>query len=208
MTKPILNRQILWSRLARERQMMSLMEKEMIPLVEPFARKRENWVPMWVDLGHRVVCETGTAVALRAITDRGELLWFVRQTGQRLGYHAQDSDPVAAIAAAREARNARRAIRARWDEVRRLRDDVLRGKKSFPVHINDAYASPLCTLGIDGFMRRMGMGRVQNVPCRLVAALTYVDEQVGFVLWQAWLRHQRAQATARQAPPRSAVRAG
>lgn len=195
MTKPILDRNILWGRLARERQMMSLMEKEMIPLVEPFARKRENWVPMWVDLGNRVVCDTGAAVALRAITDRGELLWFVRQTGQRLGYHAQDDDPVAAMASAQAARAARRAVRGRWDEVRRLRDDVLRGKHRFEVHINDAYASPLCRLGVDGFMRRLGMGRVQRVPCRMAAAMTYVDEQVGFVLWQAWLRH-RAQTTA------------
>jgi len=184
--------------------MISLMEKEIIPLVEPFARKRENWVPMWVDLGNRVACETGEAFATRAITDRGELLWFVRQSGQRLGYHSSETDPVAAMAQAREARRQRRMVRARWTEVQQLRKDILRGKESFEVHINDAYASPLCTLGIEGFMRRIGLGRVQRVPCRVAAAMTYIDEQVGFVLWQAWQRHN---ATAAQvAPPPEAMR--
>ncbi|MEL6639821.1 MAG: hypothetical protein AAFP98_00680 [Pseudomonadota bacterium] len=207
MTNPTLSRDVLWSRLARERQMISLMEKEMIPLVEPFARKRENWVPMWVDLGHRVTCETGMAVALRAISDRGELLWFVRQDGQRLGYHSQEADPVAALAEARTARIGRKAVRQRWDDVTRLRYKILRGKHRFRVTRDDAYASPLCAVGIDGFMRRFGMGRVQSVPARLLAAAAVLDEQVGFVLWQAWQRHQ-ATLTAPQTSPQVAVRAG
>ena len=207
MTNPTLSRDVLWSRLARERQMVSLMEKEMIPLVEPFTRKRENWVPMWVDLGHRVECESGEAVALRAITDRGELLWFVRQSGQRLGYHSQEADPVAAIEEARAARQARRAVRQRWDEVQKLRSEALRGKHRFTVSRQDAYNSPMCTLGIDGFMRRLGMGRVQKVPARLLAACAVVDEQVGFVLWQAWLRHT-ASAVETKTLPKETVRVG
>ena len=205
MTRPTLPRDVLWSRLARERQMMSLMEKEIIPLVEPFTRKRENWVPMWVDLGNRVACESGEAFALRAITDRGELLWFVRQSGQKLGYHSSQTDPVSAIAEARRARQQRRAIRGRWQDVKQLQRDILRGKERFEVHINDAYASPLCTLGIEGFMRRIGLGRVKRVPCRVAAGMMYIDEQVGFVLWQAWQRHN---ATAAQVapPPSDAMR--
>jgi len=203
MANSTLSRDVLWSRLARERQMMSLMEKEIVPLVEPFTRKRENWVPMWVDLGNRVICESGEAFASRAITDRGELLWFVRQAGQKLGYHSTEADPVAAMAEAREARRQRRAVRGRWKEVTQLRSDILRGKESFEVRIDDAYASPLCTLGIEGFMRRIGLGRVKRVPCRVAAAMMYIDEQVGFVLWQAWQRHN---ATAAQvAPPSEAM---
>lgn len=195
MTKATLDRHVLWSRLARERQMISLMEKEIIPLVEPFARKRENWVPMWVDLGNRVTCETGQAFALRAISDKGELIWFVRQDGQRLGYHSEETDPFAAMAEARAARNARRQVRQNWDQVKQLRGDVLKGRRKFTVDIEDAYASPLCRLGVDGFMRRLGLGRVKRIPARLLALLAIFDEQVGFVLWQA-AKRQEATASA------------
>lgn len=182
--------QKLWAILAKERAMTSLIEKELAPATTPFERNKENWVRAWLDHGNSFVCGTGEHLAIRAITDHGELFWYVKSRSRRLGYHSDHDTPEGAIEDARVAAKRRRAVRHNWEFVRRLRRDLMLGRSKLDVRIQDAYDSPLCTLGVKAFMRRIGLGRCQGVSGFVAGFMACLDEQVGFVIYQAWLRQR------------------
>lgn len=184
----------LWRTLAGERQMMSLIEKEILATADTFQFDKTDWVKLWYDTGHEVRSDCGTKRAYRAITLSGTLLWYVFGDGKTRGYHASASDPVAAMEEAEAAWAKRRAVKAEWAKVERIAYDLKRGKLSFDVTIEDAHRSALCTLGIEGFMASMGMARVKRLPGRIAAFLMRVEPQLGHVIYEAWCREMAPQA--------------
>ena len=173
--------------------MMSLLEREILAASDDLVPDTANWVTMWIDEGHRVSMDRGTTTAFRGIDSDGQLMWMVRHARKSHGYHSLLTDPLAAIEQAEEAWEGRRTVRKRWDQVERVASDLIRGQLKFSVSRDDAARSPLWTVGIDSFMRRMGLGNVQSMSGRAAALLMRVEPQVGFVIDAA---HARAMQTA------------
>lgn len=186
-SRPPLNQ--LFETLAKERQMLSLIEKEVLAGSGSFVFDNTNWVKLWYDPGYAVASDCGTMTAYRAITADGDLLWFVFGDGKKLGFHATETDPVAAMEEAKAAWAHRKAVRTRWDEVEEVSRDLWRGTQKFDVRIEDAHASPLCTQGIEGFMGSVGLGGLTRISGRTAAMMMKIEPQVGFVIFEAWQRH-------------------
>lgn len=190
--------------LAGQRQMMSLIEKDILAASGTFEFDKRDWVKLWFDPGNVVTSDCGTVRAYRAITIEGTLMWYVFTDGKRRGYHAISGDPFAAMEEARTAWQRRRQIKARWGDIEAIARDLRSGRKSFEVRISDAHASPLCTLGIDGFMRSVGLGGFSRVSGRMAGMLMKIEPQLGFVIYEAWLRVQAEQTYAEMNPISSA----
>lgn len=174
--------------LAKQRQMTSLMDKELISISDDLVFDRTDWVPLYFDKGYGVRSDCGTATAYRAITLDQQLLWLVFSDSKSRGFHAMSNCPVQAIADAQQTWARRSAIRRDWYLVERTAKDLMTGRAKFSVSMEDANASPLCSLGIEGFMRSVGLGRVQKIPGRLAALLMQIEPQTGFVIYQAMER--------------------
>lgn len=188
MLQRLLNKPDYRDRLVNTRQMTSLIERELALAVDEIKRETINWVPMWVDWGHAVRSDCDTATAVRAITDRAELLWYVRHDRKNHGYHSLQTCPFEAIEEAMGAWHQRATVRASWDEVQRLSRDLIIGRKKLRVTRQDAEDSALCTLGIDWFSRRFGLSAKRALSGRTAALLMKVEPQLGFVIHQAALR--------------------
>lgn len=183
----------LLNSLCLNRQMVSLVERQIAVAATAFEENRENWVRMWIDPGQVVHGECGLVTAHRGITHEGQLLWLVRHRDKAHGYHATPDDPVEAIAQARHAWAERRRVRQRWGEVETLARAARAGKYRQTVLIEDAYASPLCETGVRAFMTRIGLKRftqpgVGRMSARSVGQLMRIEPQVGFVLMAAFER--------------------
>lgn len=172
----------LKSRLVKERQMMSLMEKEIAVIIGDLVQNHENWVRMWVDTGHIVTCDDGKISAYRGIDFDGQLMWLVQHPRKKHGYHSLHADPFDAIEEAQTAWKERARVKAKWPEVKALARDLIIGRKSFTVTREDAYRSALCSAGIDAFMARMRMPLRQQLSGRTAACLMLIDSQLGFVI--------------------------
>lgn len=178
----------LKTRLAMTRQMTSLIDRSFIAAGPDMHRTREDWVPGWVDMGHRVQGSAAEQSALRAIDDDGRLMWMVHTTGKARAFHSAATDPVAAMEEASVARQRRRMVKANWDEVKRLQSAALAGKLDMRVDIEDAPIGGLCALGTTWFMRRMGLARVRSLSARTTALLGMIEPQVLHVLYAAATR--------------------
>ncbi len=178
----------LKSQLVGERQMMSLMEKEIAVVVGDVIQDNENWVRMWVDTGHIVSADDGKVKAFRGIDFDGTLMWLVRSPHKKHGYHSRLMDPFDAIAEAQAAWADRRRVRARWSQVKQIGWDLILGRKSFDVTRDDAHRSALCGAGIDAFMSRLGMAKKDKLSGRTAALLMLIDGQLGFAIYAAYER--------------------
>lgn len=163
---------------------LSLIEEE-VALAATVERETSDWVPMWVDLDHAVRSTRLEATAFRAITDDGTLLWYVCRDGKAKGYHSVAATAYEAFADAEAKWEKRREIKRNWTRLKALQRDILLGRTSLRVTLDDAHQSGLCVLGIKGFMGRMGIARRTEISGRLAALLMYVEPQVGFALYQA-----------------------
>ena len=175
----------LQNTLINQRPMTSLIERDLALATDDVKRETINWVPMWVDWGHTVRSDCNTATAMRAITNRGEFLWYVRHDTKKHGYHALPDDPFDAISEAMEAWRKRRLVRNQWADVRRLARDLLLGRQRLTVTLEDAEQSALCTLGINWFRERMKIKHKTSLSGRTAAALMKVEPQLGFVIYEA-----------------------
>ena len=137
--------------LANQRQMTSLIEKEILSQGADFVYYKTDWVPLYYDTGYCVTSDCGTIKAFRAATLTGKLLWLVFHPKKAHGYHALDTDPVAAIDRAQTVWSRRTYVRQNWAEVESTAHDLVTGRKKFEIRMEDAEASPLCILGIEGF---------------------------------------------------------
>ena len=192
----------LKTRLVGQRQMMSLMEKEIAVIVGDLIQDRENWVHMWVDTGHIVTSDNGVVQAFRGIDFDGNLMWMVRHPKKKHGYHSRQSDPFDAMAEASAAWKDRSRVRARWPLVKQIAWDLIMGRKSFDVTRADAHRSALCGAGIDAFMARIGAGKRDKLSGRMAGLLMLLDSQIGFAIYAAYERVQAEQANVTQ-PNRS-----
>lgn len=172
----------LKSCLVKERQMLSLMEKEIAVVIGELVQNKENWVRMWVDTGHIITSDDGRISAFRGIDFDGQLMWLIRHPNKRHGYHSLETDPFDAIAEAQTAWRERARVKAKWGDVKRLSRDLIIGRERFTVTRDDAYNSALCSAGIDAFMQRIGLSNVQKLSGRKVAFLMLLDSQLGFVI--------------------------
>jgi len=94
----------------------------------------------------------------------------------------------------------------RWTLGRRAArcgvDDLRRGRRHLRVSVEDAHASPLCSLGIEGFCASMGLAQVPAISGRLAGWLMRIEPQLGFVIDAAWQRHMHdLYARESQRPP-------
>lgn len=190
----------LKTRLAKERQMMSLVEKEMVTANGDLVFDDENWVKMWVDTGHGVVSDDGSCVAYRGISLIGKLMWLVRHPKRRKGYHSSQTAPHDAILEAQQAWAERARVRAQWPFVKEIARDLMTGKRKFDVTREDAHRSALCGAGIEAFMERMWMPHQQVISGRLAASLMVIEPQLGFVIFAAY---ERTRATSELGAPKA-----
>lgn len=160
----------------------------------------ENWVRMWVDLRPAGKSDCGKIIALRGVSWDGQALWLIRHADKRFGYHATAPTPQAAIAEATAAWAERRRVRRHWPTVRRIARDLALGRRRMEVRLEDAHASALCTVGIEAFLRRIGLGRYDRVSGRMAAMMMLLEPQVGFVILAA---HERVNGRLPDEPPPS-----
>lgn len=179
--------------LAKQRQMTSLVEKEIIAESVDMEFRKADWVPLYLDRGHKVTSDCATLTAYRAITMKGQLIWMVMTPEKVKGYHAETNDPFEAMEQARLSWAHRRVVRKNWTQVEQTARDLVLGRQKFDIRIEDVMASPLCSLGIDGFRSAIGMGRVTRISGRLAALLMKIEPQMGFVIYAAKQRHDAAQ---------------
>ncbi len=180
-----LSKTALQDMLINTRKMTSLIDREMAVAASEVKRETVNWVPMWVDWGHTVRSDCTTATAIRSITDKGELLWYVRHDSKKHGYHSIASDPFSAIAEAMEAWRKRKRVRNQWPAVRELSRDLIAGRKHLTLTREDAEQSALCTLGINWFCERLHISEKRTLSGRTAAVLMKVEPQMGFVIFEA-----------------------
>lgn len=194
----------LKSKLTKTRQMTSLMEREFAANTPDISYNSENWVRIWIDQGHKITSDCGTLTATRAIDFEGTLVWFVNHPQKKHGYHSTLHDPFAAMDEAQGAWTQRANVRKNWDHVKAMEGDLAWGRKSFVVTIEDAHRSPLCSLGIHWFLKRVGLGGSLRISGRLAALLMRLEPQMGFVIWEAGLVAE-AQAGHAQTSPAQAM---
>lgn len=139
----------LRQKLGMERQMMPLIEREMLAHADDIVCERENWFDACVDYGHKVSFDNARTAIFRGVARRDEsLFWLMRRDGKRFGYHAAQDDPLAAMEEADAACRGRRAVRENRDFVEALARDLLAGRRTFRVQVDDALSSPLCPMGV------------------------------------------------------------
>lgn len=184
--------QQLRQKIAFQRPMISLLDRELLAISDDIVEERENWIRAFVDYGHAIECPNGQATAFRALdASEGSLFWLVRREGKHHGFHSRAVDAYDAIDEAHAAWQCRRQVRQDWAFVERLMRDALLGRIQFKVRIEDAHSSPLCGMGIDAFLTRMRLEHVREISGRMAAILMWIDPQVGFVLYEAHRRSTR-----------------
>lgn len=193
----------LKAKLIGQRQMLSLIEKEIAMNVGDLVQDRENWVRMWVDTGHIVTSDNGIIQAFRGIDFDGTLMWLVRHPNKKHGYHSRLSDPFAAMLEATHAWQERRRVRGRWPLVKAIAWDLILGRKSFDVTRDDAHRSALCGAGVDAFMKRVGCEKRHGFQGRTAALLMLLEPQLGFVIYTAFEREQAQQSKSHPRPIQS-----
>lgn len=182
---PKLAQTVLQHTLINTRQMTSLIDREMALAANEVKRETVNWVPMWVDWGHTVRSDCDTATAIRAISDKGEMLWYVRHDRKKHGFHSIQSDPFSAFSEAMAAWKKRAQVRAEWTIVKALSRDLILGRENFRVTMDDAEQSALCTLGIKWFRDRMRIAHKPDVSGRTAGLLMKIEPQMGFIIYEA-----------------------
>ncbi|MBM2576347.1 hypothetical protein JQC91_08510 [Jannaschia sp. Os4] len=185
----------LKAKLLAERPGLSALDREALLGSAALERNTDNWVRSWIDTEHVVTHRSKRVVATRAITDSGLLIWMVRLQGNRFAFHSDREGVDDAFRQASEARRARKAIASRWDEYRALRRRIFLGGRRLTITVDDARRAGLCELGIQGFLHRVGLGGRTHFPGRLLAALSYVDRQVGYAVFAGHLRQQAEEAS-------------
>ncbi|WP_417524254.1 hypothetical protein [Marinovum sp.] len=154
----------------------------------------EAWVKMWVDMSYCVFSEDGAMYARRGITDDGQMIWQIRHLQRPLAFHALGHDPEQAFTRASTAWARCDALAERRGEIKALCRDLLLGRERFEVTVEDAAASPLSSVEVRFFMRRMGLSRRRRVSGRLAALMALVEPQVGIVILTAHRRQARRTA--------------
>lgn len=150
---------------------------------------RSDWVSAWVDPRQSYWSRDGLTQATRAITVDGRLIWLVSHPKFKRPYHSREETATEAFLDAQNAWRRKTAQAKAKGEVREIVYRLATFRESYAVVIDDAYRSPLCDEGVDGFLRSLGVPGIKRCPGWLVAWFYYVDRQVGFVIYEAHKRH-------------------
>ncbi len=199
-----ISEEFLKYRLLSERPGRSGVELSLGDLPGKFEFVRMDWVSTWLDRLNVVHSREGNLTATRAITAQGRLIWLVANPNFRRAYHSRSDTATNAFDEARTAWSRRAEFRNRKTEMKRILWELRLLRVRHNVTVEDAYASPLCEEGVDGFLRSLGLGRFRRFPGWLIAWLSIFDRQVGMVLYEARKRHELSGATAegrRQSDP-------
>jgi hypothetical protein len=178
----------LMDKLAAERSSESAIERLCSDYESDIIFDRADWVSALVDTGNVIQFNTMKMTATRAITLQGKLIWLIRSAQYKRAYHSSQPDASSAIQDAICAWKRRSDMRRYREEVRAIVSDLRWGRKRFRIRVEDAYASPLCNEGVDGFLRSIGVGRFTDFPGWFIAWCFALDHQVGFVIWEAYKR--------------------
>ncbi|MEM8973924.1 MAG: hypothetical protein AAGD43_17830, partial [Pseudomonadota bacterium] len=150
---------------------------------------RSDWVSAWVDPRQVYWSRDGLTQATRAITVNGRLIWLVSHPKFKRPYHSREETAMEAFSDAENAWHRKLAQAHAKRAVREIAYRLATFRESYAVVIDDAYRSPLCDEGVDGFLRSLGVPGIKRCPGWLVAWFYYVDRQVGFVIYEAHKRH-------------------
>lgn len=155
---------------------------------------KESWVKMWVDGSYLVRSPCDTMEARRGITVDGQIIWLVRHPMRPRAFHAVGHDPVMAFKRAQDAWKRCDRLRKNRDAMQSLARDLVLGRESFWITIEDAAASPLSAVEIRSFMNRMGLSGKARISGRFAALMSLIEPQVGFVIWTAFERRAERRA--------------
>ncbi len=180
----------LMEKLVAERTQQSAIERFCSNYDADIVFDRADWVSALVDTRNVIRFPTQKVTATRAITLQGKLIWLIRSVHYARAYHSSEPDATSATKDAVRAWTRRSDMRRYRDDVRAIVSDLRWGRKRFRIHVDDAYASPLCNEGVDGFLRSIGVGRFTDFPGWFIAWCFALDRQVGFVIWEAYKRTQ------------------
>ena len=180
----------LVEKLVAERSNQSAIERLCSDYDADIVFDRADWVSALVDTGNIIRFPTQKMTATRAITLQGKLIWLIRSAQYNRAYHSSEPDATSATRDAVRAWKRRSDMRRYRDDVRAIVSDLRWGRKRFRINVNDAYASPLCNEGVDGFLRSIGVSRFTDFPGWFIAWCFALDRQVGFVIWEAYKRTQ------------------
>ncbi|MEM6593556.1 MAG: hypothetical protein AAF672_02120 [Pseudomonadota bacterium] len=178
----------LFKVLAADRQITSLIDKEIISSGQDYVFLRSDCIALYYDRAHIVRSDDGSQHAYRAITKQGEKLWLVFSEGKTRGYHAECDCPFEAFDITRRALQQRRQVKANWNDVRRLARDLRMRRVQLNVRLEDAERSPLCTMGIRHFLRSIGLPNLTRMSGFKLAWMMLAEPQLGFVLHEAAVR--------------------
>lgn len=179
------------ARLAVERKLLSADYPGLMATSGDIEWHNESWVKMWIDRSYIVHSPCGTMHARRGITVDGQIIWLVQHPVRPRAFHAVGHDPAMAFRRAADAWARCDALRALRPEIKALARDLIWGRARLDITIEDAAASPLSAVEVRSFMARLRLSGTRQISGRLAALLTFVEPQVGFVIWTA---HQRRNA--------------
>lgn len=180
----------MFRRLADQRQMTSLIDKEIISEGKTFQFTKDNWVPLYYDTENKVTSDDLSMTAYRAVAERGEVLWLIFRKGRKHGYHSVETCPFDAFHQASEAYAERARVRAIWPQVDELAKRLRARKLDLTVTREDAQNSALCFLGTQYFLRRFGKEQIVSVSGFWLAWLMRIEPQIGFILYTAAKRNK------------------
>jgi hypothetical protein len=131
--------------LAKQRQMTSLLDKEIAAVSSDMMFYKADWVPLYFDRGNKIISDCGQIWAFRAITLQGQFLWLVFNKDKVHGYHGLTKDPHEAIEMANASWAHRRVVRQDWDIVESAARALILGRLHFDVRAEDLHrrAEPL-----------------------------------------------------------------
>lgn len=181
-------RQSCTEKLAMARQMSTMLDREIAIATDAFTFHRSDWISYYVDAKHIVGSDCGRIVAKRAITVTGKLFWLCVSQSSRNCYHATHVDPFAAIEDAQQVWADRRAVLRNWAEIERFAADLIWGRSNAKVTCTDIAASPLCDLGVEGFLKTFGLNKRDSLNGRAAALLMKFEPQVGYALYETLKR--------------------
>ncbi len=153
-------------------------------------------VQIWYDRTHAVHSKFGTLTAYRAITLRGDLLWFVRQEQSGLRFHACVEDPHVAMDLAMNTWDAARQLRDNPAVLKDIMGELRRGRARLQVCLADAEATPLSQLGFRALLDSVGLFGLTRISGQTITVLMKKEPLLAHVLHVAWRRHQTEAAYA------------
>ncbi|MEL6617416.1 MAG: hypothetical protein AAFP16_00965 [Pseudomonadota bacterium] len=162
------------------------------PAPDRFVFDVTHRVQIWYDTANAVQSQFGTLTAYRAITLRGELLWFVHEHGRGDRFHAVTDTALDAMCMANAAWDQAQRACAMAVQLTRLTQDIRRGRVRFHATLEDAQHTPMSPLGFRAVLDGAGLFGVSRISASTLVRMMRREPQLTYVLHAAWERHKSA----------------